>query len=47
MKEDSDIFYTIYPGGGGGGVLGLFFDGYVSLASHGPYPISSLFCVQL
>ena len=26
-------------GGGGGGVLGLIFVGYVQLASQGPYPI--------
>ena len=26
-------------GGGGGGVLGLIFAGYVPLASQGPYPI--------
>ena len=27
------------PGGGGGGVLGLMFAGYVPLASQSPYPI--------
>ena len=29
----------VTPPGGGGGVLGLFFAGYVPLASQGPYPI--------
>ena len=28
-----------YPGGGGGGLLGLIFAGYVLLASQSPYPI--------
>ena len=27
------------PGGGGGGVLGSIFAGYVPLASRNPYPI--------
>ena len=31
------------PGGGGGGLLGFLFAGYVPLASQNPYPIS-LFC---
>ena len=32
-------FCTLGPGGGGGGVLGLMFAGYVPLASQSPYPI--------
>ena len=31
--------YRLIPRGGGGGVLGSIFAGYVPLASHSPYPI--------
>ena len=32
-------FKCVNPGGGGGGVLGSSFAGYVPLASQNPYPI--------
>ena len=35
------------PGGGGGGVLGPIFVGYVSLVSQNPYPIIVIFYGQL
>ena len=38
-----EVFLTVMPGypptGGGGGVLGLIFAGYMPLASQNPYPI--------
>ena len=42
------IFKRWIPeGGGGGGLLGLIFAGYVPLASQSPYPIIVYFCGQL
>ena len=38
-KEFYPMLLRFRPGGGGGGVLGLMFAGYVPLASQSPYPI--------
>ena len=35
----SRILRSLFTWGGGGGVLGLMFVGYVPLASQSPYPI--------
>ena len=40
----SSVLRLLYnkPGGGGGGLGGLIFAGYVPLASQSPYPIIAL-----
>ena len=35
----SPVLRLLYNKPGGGGLLGLIFDGYVPLASQSPYPI--------
>ena len=40
-EVDQELGSGEFAGGGGGGVLGLIFAGYVLLASQSPYPITA------